>query len=58
MKALVIGGAGYIGSHFTRLLLEQSHEVDIFDNLSLGHKEAIPSAAEFSYGSFRRKSYL
>ena len=42
MKVLVTGGAGYIGSHATRLLLRAGHEVWVFDNLSRGHREAVP----------------
>jgi UDP-glucose 4-epimerase len=36
MKVLVIGGAGYIGSHVVKALLAAKHEVSIFDNLSTG----------------------
>lgn len=36
MKVLVIGGAGYIGSHVVKALLEARHDVSIFDNLSTG----------------------
>ncbi len=36
MKVLVIGGAGYIGSHVTKALLAAKHEVTVFDNLSSG----------------------
>ena len=39
-KILVIGGAGYIGSHTVKALLDAGHDVSIFDNLSLGHVEA------------------
>ncbi|HWR12109.1 MAG TPA: UDP-glucose 4-epimerase GalE [Rectinemataceae bacterium] len=39
MKALVIGGAGYIGSHVARLFADRGHKVDIADNLSTGSKE-------------------
>lgn len=38
---LVVGGAGYIGSHMVRLLQEAGHEVVVFDNLSNGHAEAL-----------------
>lgn len=41
MKLLVTGGAGYIGSVTVKHLLEQGHEVVVYDNLSFGHKEAV-----------------
>jgi UDP-glucose-4-epimerase GalE len=42
MRLLVTGGAGYIGSFATRLFLRQEHEVWIYDNLSAGHRAAVP----------------
>ena len=42
MKILVTGGAGYIGSFTAHALKEKGYDVVIFDDLELGHKEAIP----------------
>ena len=42
-KILVTGGAGYIGSHTVRLLLEQGHDVAVVDNLSKGYRHNVPS---------------
>ncbi|MEQ1767644.1 MAG: UDP-glucose 4-epimerase GalE [Methylotenera sp.] len=41
MKVLVVGGAGYIGSHMVKMLLANGHEVVTFDNLSGGHRDAV-----------------
>ncbi|MGP8245864.1 MAG: UDP-glucose 4-epimerase GalE [Bryobacteraceae bacterium] len=41
-KILVTGGAGYIGSHTVRLLLDQGHDVTVVDNLSKGYRENVP----------------
>ncbi|MGN6136312.1 MAG: UDP-glucose 4-epimerase GalE [Aureliella sp.] len=42
MKVLVIGGAGYVGSHTVRLLMGAGHEVWVYDNLSRGHRQSVP----------------
>lgn len=42
MNVLVTGGAGYIGSHTVRALLAAGHHVVVLDNLSRGHKGAVP----------------
>ena len=41
MKILVLGGAGYIGSHFSAMVSEQGHSLTVFDNLSTGHEWAV-----------------
>ncbi len=41
MIILVTGGAGYVGSHASRMLAAAGHEVWVYDNLSLGHREAV-----------------
>lgn len=50
MRILVLGGAGYIGSHTVYELLKAEHEVVVFDNLSTGNIEAIPDGVEFFRG--------
>jgi UDP-glucose 4-epimerase len=47
MKLLVTGGAGYIGSVVANQLLERGHEVAVLDDLSRGHRAAVPSGARF-----------
>jgi UDP-glucose 4-epimerase len=50
MKILVVGGAGYIGSHVAREFLDQGHEVSVFDNLSSGMRENLFPEASFVQG--------
>ena len=57
MKILVIGGAGYVGSHAVKGLLEKGHEVVVVDNLETGHKEAVPSNVSFYIGDMRDKAF-
>jgi UDP-glucose 4-epimerase len=47
MRVLVTGGAGYIGSVVTAMLLAEGHEVVVVDDLSTGHADAVPPGAEF-----------
>ncbi len=46
-KIVITGGAGFIGSNVSKLLLDQGHFVTIVDNLSQGHKESIDPRAKF-----------
>ena len=51
MKSLlVVGGAGYIGSHVVRALLDEKYTVAVFDNLSTGLRENLFSEADFIEG--------
>lgn len=45
MRLLVTGGAGYIGSVVATQLLEAGHEVTVLDDLSTGHRDAVPDGA-------------
>jgi UDP-glucose 4-epimerase len=46
-KAVVTGGAGFIGSHLAAALLERGYEVHVIDNLSAGKRENVPAGALF-----------
>ncbi len=48
MNVLVAGGAGYIGSHFVRLLVDQDIPVAVVDDLSSGHRRSIPDTVPFA----------
>lgn len=56
MKILVTGGAGFIGSSTTKLLLNAGHEVTVIDNLSRGRKDVVPSQAAFHNIDIRDQS--
>ncbi len=55
MKVLVTGGAGYIGSVTTERLLNQGHDVVVFDNFERGHREAVDARARVIEGDLRRR---
>jgi len=55
MKVLVVGGAGYIGSHTTYELIRAGHEVVVFDNLSTGTRSSVHPQAKFELGDIRCK---
>lgn len=56
MNILVTGGAGYIGSVATELLLDRGHKVTVFDCLERGHRRAIDDRAAFVHGDLRQAS--
>ncbi|MBR1805616.1 MAG: UDP-glucose 4-epimerase GalE [Selenomonadaceae bacterium] len=58
MAILICGGAGYIGSHTVRLLVEAGEDVIVADNLSTGHKAAINPAVKFYNCDIRDKVAL
>ncbi|MGC4093546.1 MAG: NAD-dependent epimerase/dehydratase family protein [Polyangiaceae bacterium] len=47
MRALVTGGAGFIGSHIVEALLAEGHEVAVLDDLSSGRRENVPNGVKF-----------
>lgn len=50
MKILIVGGAGYIGSHVAREFLDSGHRVTVFDNLSSGLRQNLFPEADFVEG--------
>ena len=51
MRVLVTGGAGYIGSTAVAILLERGYEVNVLDDCSTGHADAVSAQAKFVNGS-------
>src|SRR3954470_3029565 len=58
MKIFVVGGAGYIGSVCSELLLNEGHQVAIFDNLSEGHRDAVDSRTDFIEGDLADRQQI
>jgi len=58
MKIFLTGGAGYIGSVCTEQLLNEGHEVAIFDNLSEGHRGAVDPRARFIEGDLAHREQI
>lgn len=58
MTILVLGGAGYIGSHTVYVLIDRGEDVVIIDNLETGHIEAVHEKARFYKGDIRDRAFL
>lgn len=58
MKVLVLGGAGYIGSHTVYELIASGHDVAVVDSLETGYKEAVHQKARFYQGDIRDRDFL
>ncbi|MEH7441972.1 UDP-glucose 4-epimerase GalE [Bacillus sp. JJ1122] len=58
MNILILGGAGYIGSHAVRQLLEEGYEVTVIDNLQTGHLKSLHPDAMFFAGDLRDRGFL
>lgn len=58
MKALVTGGAGYIGSILVTRLIENGYEVNVIDDLSTGHFKNVDPKARFYFGSILNSTVL
>ncbi|PYL70100.1 MAG: UDP-glucose 4-epimerase GalE [Verrucomicrobia bacterium] len=58
MKIFLVGGAGYIGSVCTEQLLDEGHEVAVFDNLSEGHRRAVDPRARFIEGDLTQHDQI
>ncbi len=58
MKVLVTGGAGYIGSVATEILVREGYEVLVFDNLQQGHREALAEGAGFIEGDLNNPDQI
>jgi len=56
-KILVVGGAGYIGSHMVKQLLKANHQTVVFDNLSTGYRDAV-IGGEFVLGDLANRETL
>lgn len=54
MRLLVTGGAGYVGSHMVKTLVDGGHDVVVLDDLSTGHREAVSPRARFVEGDIAR----
>lgn len=58
MAILIVGGAGYIGSHTVRRFIKANESVIVLDNLSTGHRASVPADIPFYEGDIREAKFL
>lgn len=58
MSVLVLGGAGYIGSHMVKRLIEKGEEPVVVDNLVTGHRQAVDQKAKFYEGDLADQTFM
>ena len=58
MSILVCGGAGYIGSHVVKYLLEKNEDVVVVDSLITGHVDAVDEKAHLELGDLKDEEFL
>ena len=58
MSILVLGGAGYIGSHAVYQLIDHGFDVVVIDNLQTGHRDAIHPMVKFYEGSIQSRDFM
>jgi UDP-glucose 4-epimerase len=58
MRVFLTGGAGFIGSHVSKVLLDAGHRVTVLDNLSTGHRDLVPPGATFIKGDLKSQARL
>lgn len=57
-KVLIIGGAGFVGSHAVDLFIEKGNQVVVIDSLETGHRQSVHPAAEFIQADIRDRAIL
>lgn len=58
LNVLVVGGAGYIGSHCVRQIIAAGHRPVILDNLIYGHRKSIPTGVAFHQGNLEDRPFV
>lgn len=57
-KVLIVGGAGYVGSHQVKMMCDLNYNVIVVDNLNTGHQDAIDERAKFYEGDIRDYEFI